>query len=55
MYTEHELKHLLDVFTSVGGAVTFNVGVFMDGSFGEKTFELLKSLKNDIASRSAKD
>ena len=37
MYSEAELAGLLYAFTSVGGAVTLNLGCFADGSFGCET------------------
>jgi len=41
MYSAGEIRRLISTFTKAGGAVTMNLGVFTDGSFGEKTVKLL--------------
>jgi len=46
MYSDDELKTLLNSFCSVGGAVTLNVGIRMDGSIGDQTAEQLKRLNS---------
>lgn len=45
IYSLSELDTLQKAFLSVGGALTLNVGVFMDGALGEETLELLIRLK----------
>lgn len=47
LYPDAELQTLLAAFTSVGGGVTLNVGIHIDGALGEKTLAQLKRIKSD--------
>ncbi len=44
IYTADELNKLIDSFCSLGGAVTLNAGIFLNGGLGSKTVALLKEL-----------
>ncbi|MPN10357.1 hypothetical protein SDC9_157652 [bioreactor metagenome] len=45
LYSDRELRTLLDGFRSAGAAVTLNVAIRMNGSFGERTVEQLQRLR----------
>jgi hypothetical protein len=44
IYPDQELKAFLDACLDVGGAVTFNIGIFQEGHYGKATLEQLKRL-----------
>lgn len=48
LYTTADLKTLVGDFKSVGGGVTFNVGIFQEGGLGNKTINQLSKLGSQI-------
>ena len=48
LYPTADLQVLLQDFKSVGGGVTFNVGIFQEGGLGEQTVAQLGELSSRL-------